>query len=74
MANALEQIKSKERYQLGQIRASSSMSSGYRDNNRECGVMDENQIESVKEVLEKDGKEIEEMIKTINLAKRDLAV
>ncbi len=37
------------------------------------GDMGENQLASVREVLETDGKEIARLVKTLNAAKRDIA-
>ncbi len=36
--------------------------------------MGENQLNSIKEVLEQDSKEIAGLVATLNLAKRDLAI
>ena len=71
LKNGMEQVKQKEKYQLRQIAA---VRTGTRKKAEMSEEMGENQLVSIKEVLENDSKEIADMVKKINLAKRDVTV
>ena len=69
LGNALEQVKSKERYQLRQIsqaRANVALRAEI------ATGMGDNQLGAIKEVLEQDGKDISDMVARLQDAKRDL--
>ncbi len=90
LTNALEQLRMKERYQLRQAEEArqtqaaaaqgrhwpfGSPSSPLRSAAAAANSdMDENQLKSVKEVLEQDSKQIADIVKAVNNIKRDLAV
>lgn len=76
LKNGLEQVRQKEKYQLRQISAVKKMND-YKNKNAGLSSteeMGENQLVSIKEVLEQDSRDIADMIKKINFAKKDMTV
>ena len=69
LTNALEQIKAKERYQLRQIQHSQENT---KVRNEVAATLAPNQAESMREVLQKDGQDIGEMMKKLNQMKKEL--
>jgi len=69
LTNALEQIKAKERYQLRQIQHSQE---NIKVRNEVTATLAPNQAESMREVLQKDGQDIGEMMKKLNQMKKEL--
>lgn len=70
LTNALEQIKSKERYQMRQIKHSQDNIKVKRE--MASATLDSNQAENMKEVLRQDGDQIAEMVKRLNGLKKDV--
>lgn len=68
--SALEQIKSKERYQMRQIKHSQDNIKVKRE--MASATLDSNQAENMKEVLRQDGDQIAEMVKRLNGLKKDV--
>ena len=69
LTNALEQIKAKERYQLRQIQHSQE---NIKVRTEATAVLAPNQASEMKDVLEKDGKDISDMMKQLNKMKKEL--
>lgn len=67
---AVDQLRAKEKYQRRQLAA--SVGSGR--SRPAVTEMGENQLTNVKEVLQKDSKQIAELVKKINSAKKDLGI
>lgn len=67
---AVDQLRAKETYQRRQL--SASVGSGR--SRPAVTEMGENQLTNVKEVLQKDSKQIAELVKKINSAKKDLGI
>lgn len=67
----MEQIRAKEKYQWRQITQT-------RQNMNQKAVsalgMGDNQLQSIKEVLQQDGKDISVLVRSLQEAKKDLAV
>ena len=72
--NGMEQVRQKEKYQLRQISAVRAANMQKKKKNENTADMGENQLASIKEVLERDSKEIADMVKKVNYAKRDVTV
>lgn len=67
----MEQIKSKERYQMRQIKHSQE---NIKTRSEMVTKMGPNQVESMKDVLRQDGDQITNMVKKINGLKKDLVI
>ena len=75
LANAMEQIKTKEKYQTRQTEV--TRKNLVDSANRRIATdssMGENQLNSIKDILKEDSEEITALVKSLNMAKKDLAV
>ena len=74
----MEQIRTKEKYQVRQIRQSHETSSietgSYSPHNNEGSLLGENRLSSIKQVLQINSKDIQQTIKDVNDAKRNLGI
>ena len=71
LKNGLGQIRAKEKYQHRQIEISSR---NLKAKALATSQMGDNQLKSIKEVLQGDSKEIANLVNIVNSAKKDLAV
>ena len=74
---AMEQIRTKEKYQVRQIRESREHLSTDGGSSYHGGSLDmfgENRLSSIKDVLQVNSKDILQIINNINSAKRDLGI
>ena len=74
LANALEQIKAKERYQLRQIQQSQENIQTNRKGHElaTSSALAPNQVENMKEVLQQDGQDLKDMMHKLNRMKKEL--
>jgi chromosome segregation ATPase len=70
IGEAVKQLRAKETYQRRQLAAAA----GSVRARPVVGEMGENQMNSVKEILQKDSKQIAELVKSVNAAKKDLGM
>ena len=72
----MEQIRTKEKYQVRQIKQEESNKSDNASNspNNRVPLLGENRLSSIKQVLQTNSKDIEEQIKDVNEMKRALGI
>ena len=68
-AGAVQQLREKEIYQRRQVSAAA-----VRQLPATAPEMDENQLNNVKKLLQSDSKQIADLVKNINFAKKDLGI
>ena len=67
----MEQVRTKEKYQVHQIRQSSENAVADCPHKHQF-TYGENRMSSIKEVLQSNSKDIQQLVKQVNNAKRDL--
>ena len=73
---AMEQIRTKEKYQVRQIKQEENNQSENKNTspNNRASLLGENRLSSIKQVLQTNSKDIEEHIKDVNEMKRALGI
>ena len=77
MFTAMEQIRTKEKYQVRQIKQgeeTSKVENGSYSPNGGISLLGENRLSSIKQVLQTNSKDIQQVIKDINEVKRTLGI